>query len=58
MDVDIEIHDRRGRTIYSTSFQHDGLCNENLQLSGVQSGVYLVNVQDGNRKEVRKIIIQ
>jgi subtilisin-like proprotein convertase family protein len=57
-DVAIEIHDMRGRTIYSKSFQHDGLFNENLQLSGVQSGVYLVNVQDGNRKEVRKIIIQ
>ena len=57
-DVSIEVHDMRGRTIYSKSFQHNGLFNENLQLSGVQSGVYLVNVQDGNKKEVRKIVIE
>ena len=32
--------------------------NENLQLSNVQSGVYLVTVQDGSRKEVKKIVVE
>ncbi len=57
-DVSISVHDMRGREIFSKSYQHNGFFNENMQLSGVQSGVYLVNVQDGNRKEVRKIIVE
>jgi subtilisin-like proprotein convertase family protein len=57
-DVSIAVHDMRGREIFSKSYQPNGFFNENLQLSGVQSGVYLVNVQDGNRKEVRKIIVE
>ena len=57
-DVAIEVHDMRGRTIFSKSFQHNGLFSENLQLSGVQSGVYLVTVQDGDRKEIKRIVIE
>jgi hypothetical protein len=34
------------------------LFNENLQLNNIQSGVYLVTVQDGSRKEVKKIVVQ
>jgi hypothetical protein len=48
----------RGRDIYNKSFQNNGLFNESLQLNSVQSGVYLVTVQDGARKEVKKIVVE
>ena len=48
----------RGREIFSKNYQNSGLFAENLKLDKVQAGVYLVTVQDGNRKEVKKIIIE
>jgi subtilisin-like proprotein convertase family protein len=57
-EIKVNVHDIRGREIYSKSYTNSGLFNENLQLSNVQSGVYLVTVQDGARKEVKKIVVQ
>ena len=48
----------RGREIYNNSFQNNGLFNESLQLNNVQAGIYLVTVQDGARKEVKKIVVE
>lgn len=57
-EIKVNVHDIRGREIYSKSYTNNGLFNENLQLSNVQSGVYLVTVQDGSIKETKKIVIQ
>ena len=57
-DVNINIHDLRGRQVFAKSYQNNGLFNQTMQLSNVQSGVYLVTVQDGARKEVKKIVVQ
>lgn len=57
-EVKVNVHDMRGREIYNKSFQNSGLFNESLQLNNVQSGVYLVTVQDGARKEVKKIVVE
>ena len=57
-EIKINVHDIRGREIYSKSYTNDGLFNENLQLSNAQAGIYLVTVQDGSRKEVKKIVIE
>ncbi|MFT6637695.1 MAG: subtilisin-like proprotein convertase family protein [Flavobacterium sp.] len=57
-EVKVNVHDMRGREIYNKSFQNNGLFNESLQLNSVQSGVYLVTVQDGARKEVKKIVVE
>ena len=57
-EIKVNVNDIRGREIYSKSYTNNGLFNENLQLSNVQSGVYLVTVQDGARKEVKKIVVQ
>ncbi|WP_291137795.1 reprolysin-like metallopeptidase [Flavobacterium sp. UBA7663] len=57
-EIKVNVHDIRGREIYSKSYTNSGLFNENLQLSNVQSGVYLVTVQDGARKEIKKIVVQ
>ena len=57
-EIKIAIHDLRGREVFSKLYQNNGFFNENIQLSGIQSGVYLFNIQDGDKKEVKKIIIE
>jgi subtilisin-like proprotein convertase family protein len=57
-DVKIGVHDMRGREIFNRAYQNNGLFNESLQLNNVQSGIYLVTVQDGARKEVKKIVVE
>ncbi|WP_313804779.1 reprolysin-like metallopeptidase [Flavobacterium sp.] len=57
-DVKIGIHDIRGRLVFDKSYQNTGVFNQNIQLNSVESGVYMVTVQDGDRKEVKKIVIK
>ncbi|WP_320815991.1 reprolysin-like metallopeptidase [Flavobacterium sp.] len=57
-EVKVNVHDMRGREIFNKSFQNNGLFNESLQLNNVQSGIYLVTVQDGSRKEIKKIVVE
>ena len=56
--IKIHIHDIRGREIFNKSYNNNGLFNEVLQLDNVQSGLYLVTVQDGPKKVVKKIVVQ
>ena len=57
-EIKVNVHDMRGREIFNNSYQNSGLFNESLQLNNVQSGIYLVTVQDGARKEVKKIVVE
>lgn len=57
-EVKVSVHDLRGRTVFNKSFNNNGLFNESLQLNNVQAGIYLVTVQDGDRKEVKKIVVE
>jgi hypothetical protein len=57
-DVNVTVHDLRGRQVYTKSFQNNGLFNQELKLNNTSSGIYLVTVQDGNRKEVKKIVVE
>lgn len=57
-EIKIFVHDLRGREIYTNKYNNSGLFNETLQLNNVQSGIYLVTVQDGDRKEVKKIVVE
>lgn len=57
-EIKVNVHDVRGIQIFAQSYNNNGLFNESLQLSNVQSGVYLVTIQDGARKEVKKIVVQ
>lgn len=56
-DIEIAIYDIGGRQIFDKAYQNTGVFSQNLQLANVQSGVYLVNINDGDQKEIRKIII-
>ena len=54
----INIYDVSGRQIFSKSYPNQSVFAQNIQLDNVQSGVYLVNIQDGAQKSVRKIVVQ
>lgn len=56
--VAIRVHDMRGRTILDKKYNSTGMFNQNIQLDNAQSGIYMVTVQDGARKIVKKIVIE
>lgn len=56
--IGINVHDMRGREVFSKNYNNSGMFNENLNLDNLQAGVYLVTVQDGNKKAVKKIIVE
>ena len=57
-EIKVNVHDLRGREIFTKKYSNNGLFNENLQLSNVQSGIYLVTIQDGSSKISKKIVIE
>ena len=56
--VELNIYDMSGRTIFNKNYTSQGDFNENIQLSAVQSGVYLMTIFDGERTQVQRIIIK
>ncbi|HEX9152672.1 MAG TPA: T9SS type A sorting domain-containing protein, partial [Flavobacterium sp.] len=56
--VKVAVHDLLGRKIFEKKFENSSNFNENIQLKNAQPGLYLVTVIDGDRKEVRKIVIE
>ena len=57
-DVLINVYDISGRQIFTKSYPNQSFFAQSIQLNNVQAGVYLVNIQDGNQKSVRKIVVQ
>lgn len=56
--TEIKIHDIRGRRVFEKSYENNGIFNQNISLNSVESGVYLVTIQDGNRNITKKIVIE
>ena len=56
--ISIAVYDLRGRSIFNNSFQNGGDFNQEIQLSHVQSGMYILNVSDGLRSTIKKLIIE
>ena len=58
-DVNITVHDIRGRVIFENKYTNiSGLFSQNIQMENAQSGVYLVSIVNGQRKEVKKIVVE
>lgn len=57
-DVEVIVHDIRGRQVFNKTFQNNSVFNQNIQLNNVESGIYIVTVKDGERKENKKIVIE
>ncbi|PWB21881.1 reprolysin-like metallopeptidase [Flavobacterium sp. HTF] len=55
--VKIYVHDILGKAVYSNSFASTDNFSQNIQLQNVSAGIYLVTVIDGDRKTVKKIVV-
>ncbi len=58
-DINIDVYDIRGRSVYNKLHENSSnQFNEKINLGSVQSGMYLLNVNDGNRTITKKIIVE
>jgi subtilisin-like proprotein convertase family protein len=57
-EINVAVYDMRGRSIFNNVYQNNGVFEQTLQLDNVQSGIYLVNIQDGDKKVVKKIVVE
>ena len=57
-NIKVLVHDISGRQVYEKSFANSGIFNQDINLSTVQSGIYLITVGDGAKKIVKRIIIE
>ncbi|MGV3695473.1 zinc-dependent metalloprotease [Flavobacterium sp.] len=57
-EIKVNVYDMRGRTIFENNYSNNVTFNENIQLNNAQAGVYLVSVTDGNKKLVKRIVIE
>ena len=53
--VRVEVFDIEGRLIFDKEYENSGVFSENVELRGVQAGLYLVRITDGSKRMVRKI---
>ncbi|VXB43010.1 Propanediol utilization protein [Flavobacterium sp. 9AF] len=57
-DIAIDVFDISGRQVFKKSFSNTGNFNQNINLSNVEAGVYIVGITDGSAKTVKRIIIE
>jgi subtilisin-like proprotein convertase family protein len=56
--VAITVFDLSGRSVFKNSYETFSRFNQNIHLQSVTSGMYLVNIIDGNRVVTKKIVIK
>ena len=56
--VQVYVHDLLGRKLFEKDYNNETVFNETIQLQDMQSGVYLLTVVDGDRKEIKKLVIE
>ncbi|QRM88965.1 T9SS type A sorting domain-containing protein [Lacinutrix sp. WUR7] len=57
-DIHVEVYDIRGRSVFNNSYVNTTDFNQEINLSNVQSGMYLVKVSDGEKETIKKILIE
>ncbi len=57
-EIQVELHDLRGRKIYDKTFANTGKIILNIDLGTFQSGIYSISIVDGDLITVQKIIIE
>ncbi|SCY91193.1 zinc-dependent metalloprotease [Flavobacterium caeni] len=57
-DVKINVHDMRGRQIFNQAYRAGGMFQETIQLRNASSGIYMVTVENGSSRVVKKIVIE
>jgi len=58
-DVRMSLYDVRGRNVYSELHSNNSVTfSKEVDFSAMASGIYLLNVESGNQKATKKIVIQ
>ncbi len=56
--VTIMVHDISGRKIFDQSYAPTGLFAQDIQLRNAQAGIYLVSIANGDKKIVKRIVVE
>lgn len=58
-NVKVFVNDVLGKEVFFSSYKKTAAYfSQEIQIKNIKSGVYFVNVQDGNKKDVKKIIVK
>ena len=57
-DINVQVYDIRGRSIYNNAFNNTADFSQVINLNAIQSGLYIVSVSDGERKTIKRIIVE
>jgi len=58
-DINISIFDISGRKVFGKTYNNTNTeFNQNINTSHLSKGLYLINVEDGNRKSTQKLLIK
>ena len=57
-NVNLVLYDIRGRKVFSKSYTSNYTFNERISLESLASGLYLLEVENGTQKEIKKIVIE
>ena len=56
--INIQVLDISGRNIYNKTFDNSGMFDQELQVNTISSGLYFVNIQNGNNKMIKRIVVE
>jgi subtilisin-like proprotein convertase family protein len=57
-DITLELVDIRGRSIYKKTHPNTGHFHQEIQLGHLQSGLYLLNISNSEKKSTKKIVVE
>ncbi|MFC4815704.1 T9SS type A sorting domain-containing protein [Flavobacterium sp. GCM10023249] len=56
--VNINVYDLRGRQIFEKAYVNNGAFNQEINLDKAQTGVYLITIANGDKRTVKRIVIE
>ena len=57
-DINVQVYDLRGRTVFNNMYVNTSEFSQVINLNNVQSGMYLVKVNDGERETIKKVLVK
>jgi hypothetical protein len=57
-DIDVQVYDVHGRSVFHKMYQPTQYFDQNINLSSISSGIYILKVNNGVKKTTKKIIIK
>lgn len=56
--VGISVYDMSGRMIFDQAYNGGGMFAQDIQLRNAQAGIYLVSITDGDKKIVKRVVVE